>query len=292
MKRSDTKYQLSLFPMFDYRDVEQSLTEMAAKGWRIQRAGGLFWKYKRAEPSNSKFCVVYSGGISDYKPAPVETQQLLEELCREGGWEKEIQWKQMQIFSADEETAPLETDEAVRIDSVCRAINKAYLPSWIVGLAAMLTAACFNGMRCFADSPYGDEGALWAFLMTLYAAFIFGFQILGYLFWVKFSKRSILEGGTCVSASRHRRLQNGLLMGVPVLLAGYLADTRVNIGGGLLVTIILVMMVSLAGVSLLNLFSQYLKEKGCSYGVNAALSGTAAVLLIILTAVLLRVMGA
>ena len=44
---SDTRYQLSLFVMFDYESVENRLEKMAAKGWKIESTGVFFWKYVR-----------------------------------------------------------------------------------------------------------------------------------------------------------------------------------------------------------------------------------------------------
>ena len=36
---------------FDFRAAEEHLAAMAAKGWRLERTGRLFWTYRRTEPA-------------------------------------------------------------------------------------------------------------------------------------------------------------------------------------------------------------------------------------------------
>lgn len=220
------KYHLSAFSMFDYRSIEDNLAKMSAEGWRIDHAGAFLWRFKKATPLNRKFCVVFSKDSSDYKLAPIENKDLREELCSIDGWTKECQWKQMQILSADKETPELEMDEAVRLESVCASMKKSFIPSWIIGLLCMLILSFSNGIKYFGNSPYCDESTIWAFLITLYTAFIIVIQLLGYVLWVKFSRIKIAEGGTCISAAWHRRLLNVLLVGYLVLLSGYLAGFK------------------------------------------------------------------
>src|SRR5690554_2403614 len=107
---SDVKYQF-LFPaltMYDYKSIEDKLTAMAAKGWKIENTGVFLWRFKRTEPSNKKFFVRFTSSVSELEPVSVERQRSFEETCVDGGWKKEFQWKQMQVLCAEQEAVPLE----------------------------------------------------------------------------------------------------------------------------------------------------------------------------------------
>ena len=45
-------YRWNTFQLYDYRGVEEHLSAMAAQGWRLEKASGSLWKYRRAEPAS------------------------------------------------------------------------------------------------------------------------------------------------------------------------------------------------------------------------------------------------
>lgn len=212
---SDVKYGF-LFPgltLYDYKSIEDYLTEMAAKGWKVESAGPGLWKFKRTEPSNRKFFVHFASSVSELEPVSAEGQRTFEETCVETGWRKEFQWKQMQVFCADREAMPLEIDGVIRLDNIHRNMKKNFIPNWIKALVFMLLLAFINGIKYFGNSPYRDEKTIWAFLISLYGVFISGAVLLGYLIWFKLSKKKVYEGGTCVSAKWYRKFLIVLLIG-------------------------------------------------------------------------------
>jgi hypothetical protein len=214
---SDAKYLI--FPyitIYDYKSIEDNLTTMAAKGWRTESIGPFLWKFKKSIPSNKKFIALYTSN-SKYESASTEKQKLFEELCVKGGWEKEFQWKNMHIFIADHDAMPLETDEE-KLENIHKIMKKTFIPNYTIPLIFLLFIAFIYGMKYFGNSPYSDEKTIWAFLLNLYSAFIAGASLLGYLFWFKFSKKKISEGGTCVSTKWYRKL-------LIVLVIGFLATS-------------------------------------------------------------------
>ena len=40
----DLKYRWNTLCLYDYRGVEEHLSAMAAKGWRLEKAGNTLWK--------------------------------------------------------------------------------------------------------------------------------------------------------------------------------------------------------------------------------------------------------
>jgi hypothetical protein len=206
----------SIFPnltIYDYKSIEDNLTTMAAKGWRTESIGAFLWKFKRSIPSNKKFSVIYTSSASEYEASTTKKQKLFKELCVKGGWEKELQWKNMNIFIADPDAMPLEIDEAIKLENIHKNMKKTFIPNGTKVLIFMLLIAFINGMKYFGNSPYSDERTIWAFLLNLYGAFIVGATLLGYLLWFKFSKKKISEGGTCASTKWFRKLLILLLIG-------------------------------------------------------------------------------
>ena len=76
-----TSYRWNTYCLYDYRGVEEHLSAMTAKGWRLERAGNNLWKYRRAQPAEVLYAVTYSAGASQFNPGPTQGQQSLEELC-------------------------------------------------------------------------------------------------------------------------------------------------------------------------------------------------------------------
>lgn len=292
---SNAKYQLLIFPyltIYDYKSIEDNLTAMAAKGWRIESIGAFLCKFKRSEPSNKKFSVLFTSSASEFEPVSTERQKLLEELSVKGGWKKEFEWKQMQIFCADQEAMPLETDESIRLENIHQNMKKTFMPNWTKLLFFMLVLAFFNGMKYFGYFPYRDEKTVWAFLIALYAAFIAGFSLLGYLFWLKVSRKKISEGGTCVSTAWYRWFLIVLVIGFLSTSIGSFMDTKIQIGEGLIFYIIICMIAVLAAVSFINLFSQFLKKKGWSSRISTILYSIVTITMIIGAAVIMHLIEA
>ena len=132
----DLKYRWNTLCLYDYRGVEEHLSAMAAKGWRLEKAGNALWKYRRAEPASLRYAVTYNAGASQFNPGPTEGQESLEELCNAAGWTKVCDWFQMQIFSTeDTDAVPLETDEALRLENIHRSLGKSFLLTNLILLA-------------------------------------------------------------------------------------------------------------------------------------------------------------
>lgn len=292
---SDAKYQFLIFPaltIYDYKSIEDNLTAMAAKGWRTESIGAFLWKFKRSEPVNKKFSVLFTSSASEYEPVSTEKQGLLEEICVKGGWEKEFEWKQMQIFCADQEAMPLETDEAIRLENIHRNMKKTFIPNLIKVLLLTLVLAFSNGMKYFGYFPYSDEKTVWAFLIALHGAFIAGFTLLGYLLWLKASRKKISEGGACVSSVWYRRFLIVLGIGFLVTSIVSFTDTKIQIGEGLIFYIIICITAVLSAVSFINLFSQFLKKKGWLSGISTILYSLVTIILIIGATIIMHLIEA
>lgn len=223
----DAKYQRNTLCLYDYRGVEEHLSAMAAKGWRLERVGARLWKYRRAEPARVRYAVTYSAGASQFNPGPTEGQQSLAELCAAAGWEKVCDWFQMQIFSTEDENAlPLETDEALRLENIHRSMRKNFLPSSISLLAvSLLVTVCFLGTLLFHPLRIFERGT--SFLtgpLFLLCTVLEIYTLCHYYGWRRKSRRSIENGGACapINTRAYQRLNRAGLAMVGLLVVLYL----------------------------------------------------------------------
>ena len=223
----DLKYRWNTLCLYDYRGVEEHLSAMAAKGWRLEKAGNTLWKYRRAEPASLRYAVTYNAGASQFNPGPTEGQESLAELCAAAGWEKVSDWAQAQIFSTEDQNAvPLETDEALRLENIHRSMKKSFLPGNIVLLAlGLLMSYSFLGtlfvrpLRVFESNAKMFTGMLFLLVVLLEI-----YTLVHYCRWRKRSRRSIEEGGPCapINTRAYQRLNRAGLGLVGILVVLYL----------------------------------------------------------------------
>lgn len=66
MKR--TKHRIEPLSFFDHIGISSHLEKMAAKGWMIERITNIGWVYRRIEPKNIHFAVLYFPKASEFAP--------------------------------------------------------------------------------------------------------------------------------------------------------------------------------------------------------------------------------
>ncbi len=200
MKR-DVRYCLEPFLFFDYAGIEARLTAMAARGWRLEKIGRHFWKYRRAEPARVRYAVTYVPEATEYAPLPVEEALQMEEYCTAESWEKVEEWSQMQIFCTEDETlTPIETDEEVRLAVIHRTMKKSFLPAQIgvlcvVGLVLLMPPLWFIS---YDPVPTIADGAsLYILFLYFLVVLLEAVSLAVYEQWYCQSKRAVARGGIC-----------------------------------------------------------------------------------------------
>lgn len=233
----DVKYRWNSLCIYDYRGVEEHLSAMAARGWRLEKAGNTLWKYRRAKPGEVRYAVTYSAGASQFNPEPTEGQESLAELCAAAGWEKVCDWFQAQIFSTEDPNAvPLETDEAVRLQNIHRSMGKNFLAANLILLVlGLVMSFSFLGtlfvkpLRVLESSASLCSGPLFV-LVTLLEIY----TLCHYYGWRRRSRRSIEEGGPCapINTRAYQRLNRAGLVLVDLFVALWLLAELLNGGRG------------------------------------------------------------
>lgn len=271
----DTKYRWNNFCLYDYRGVEEHLSAMAAQGWRLEKAGPTFWKYRRAEPANLRYAVTYSAGASWFNPGPTEEQQSLAELCAAAGWEKVCDWFQMQIFvTGDPAAVPLETDEALRLQNIHRSMKKNFIPTNLAALLLILFVARDFFRALVTGDLYGmvrSNAVLFAAAISVPAVCLQIYLLSGYYLWRRRSRRAVEDGGPCLPAGRGYRRANLAMWGLITLsVAAYILSELSGGGRGRVLYFVLYMSLFYLLIFLVRRTTALMRRLNVSKGVNMA----------------------
>lgn len=207
MKHVKYRYQPRF--LFDYQAVERWLNDQARHGWQLEKAGAVFWKFRRAEPANVTYAVTYLQDVSMFSPRPSGEQQDLDDLCTAAGWTRVTDWLQMQIFCSEAENPiPLETDETVRLTAIHRSMWKTIFPCHLLLLAVLLFFLRKIPYYLVWDPlmVLSNNGMLATSAGALVVVISMGLFFSGYYLWRRRSLKSIAQGGACASTALLRIL--------------------------------------------------------------------------------------
>ena len=211
-------YRMCFFRPMDSDAVERYLSRKARKGWRLDKTGQVFWRFRREEPAARTYAVTYFPEASVYGGALTPAQEELAEYCAAAGWTFVAQWLRMQIYITDRrDPVPLETDERQKLETARAVFRKNRVTSLLLIAVALLQVATL-GIRLKTDafqllaSPMALPLLLcWPFLLFLTLE-----SRLLWAVWLRRSERSVERGGPC--APSFFRLSRGLEIGALVLL--------------------------------------------------------------------------
>ena len=119
------KQEINLYAYYDHAGIVRHLEDMARQGWQLEKAGSVFWTYRRCKPAELRYAVVYFSKASQFDPEPPAEQREFWELCKATGWELVTNRYQMQIFrNPAPDAIPIETDPVVQVENVRAAMKK------------------------------------------------------------------------------------------------------------------------------------------------------------------------
>lgn len=232
----DTKREFPMFSFYSYTAIQRHLEKRAREGWRLIKADKGSWLYRRMEPKDLHYAVVYFPDSSQFDPGPTEGQQTLRDYCLSAGWEPVTGWGQMQIYCSPlPAPVPIETEPSIQLSTIHRTMRRNFLPGNLVLLALFLFQLWMQGRDLYWDtadflsSP--SKLSILAFILLGILADLV--DVAGYARWYFRSKRSIASGGGCVPALGHPLLIRAILGGLMplVLLWEMLAMANVAMAG-------------------------------------------------------------
>lgn len=267
------KRELMTYLLFDYEGIEEHLEKMAAKGWFLETPGNTIWKYREGEPAKVKYAVTYVPQASQFDPEPVAEQKTLEEFCAEAGWQKVGDFLQAQIYmNRNPGAVPLETEDAVRLEVIRKAMQKSFVPANVV-LTLLMIWNLWRGTNNFFDNPLSYLSGYGSLLSTAFlpiGAALVSANLIAYFVWLNRSAKSVASGGRCVSPKVVRLLNQWQLPVIGVYFIGMVAGIAGE-GNVEAARYMVFYMIGFFGlVSLLNFTKNFMKKRKASRGTNIA----------------------
>lgn len=210
----DTRWEIPMFSFYNYTAIQRHLEKRAREGWRLVKADRGRWLYRRMEPRDLHYTVVYFPDSSQFDPGPTDGQQTLQDYCLTAGWEPVTGWGQAQIYCSPlPDPVPIETEPSIQLDTIHRTMRRNFLPGNLVTLALFLFQLWMWGKDLYWDmagtlSTPSKLSILAFILLGILADLV---DLAGYARWYFRSKRSIASGGGCVPALGHPRLIRAIL---------------------------------------------------------------------------------
>ena len=277
----NTKCRYEVFSFMDYTGIAAHLTEMAEKGWLVEKLSNFGWTYRRIEPKKLTFYVSYFPKASEFDPGPTEAQKTFFDFCRHTGWELVATSAQMQIFYNEQENpVPIETDPVVEVATIHQAAKKSFFPTYIV----LLLLSVWNGFM-FVGRLSRDLIGLLSSTSQLFSGFactmlfvVCVVELSAYYIWYVKAKKAAADG-KFVKSCNTSRLQWIILAAVFI---GYIywIIAEVILGSALKKTVGAAMIFYTAAlIILVNAFKQFLKSKNAPRNVNRFLTISASFVL-------------
>ncbi|MDD3346635.1 DUF2812 domain-containing protein [Oscillibacter sp.] len=268
----NTKREWIAFSFYDFAGIAAHLETMAARGWMLERIGALGWQYRRTEPAAVRFSVTYFAQASEFDPAPSENETVLQDYCAEAGWELVTRSAQMQIFCTHAQSAvPIETDAAVQLQNIHRAMKKNYLPGQVI----LLLLSLFQlGMQVqqFHSRPvdfFTAPTSLFLVPCWLVVLLLCSLELSSYFRWRRRAVDAAQRSRTLALPRSHYRLQRWALAVVGLGLGCWLWSLRSR--REVLFAAASILWMALL-IFLVNFLKSLLKRKRVSAAVNRAVT--------------------
>lgn len=262
------------FGVLSYTQIAAHLTQMAAKGWLLEKAANLLWVYRRIEPKKVTFSVIYDPRASSFDPGPTEEQREFQDLCAHTGWVFAASLGQMQIFYNErEDPVPIDTDPVLQVDTIHKAAKKGYLPTWLFLLAASLMDAGLvagqfvtDPIRCLVRSSWLVSVCSVAIMILLSAG-----ELVSYFLWRRRAGAAAVSGEMIPSPDARPRQFFCLLLMLGLL--GWYVQYLLVSNGSFWAAVYIAMVLCVLGVIIaVNGIKTILQEKKASRSVNRAVT--------------------
>ena len=257
----EVKRTVPMYSFYDRTGIQNYLEDKAEKGWMLEKAGTLCWKFHRCEPRKLKFSVVYFPEADFYDPRPGEGEETFRDLCEHSGWKFAGSQAQMQIFySTSANPVPIDTDPVIEVQNIHKSMKKSgLLGYWLLMLSAVLQI--FSQCLGFATDPLRYLSwninlyfvLFWPSMLLLCAS-----RIICYYRWYGRAKQAA-EDGEFLATRGFQRVE--AVWGL-IAMAGLMACIVFG-GNGVTAAVVLVgVLVGLGLVVLSILARDYFKKRG------------------------------
>ncbi len=248
---------------YDFDGMESRLEDLAGEGWQFEKTGAWTWKFRRDEPKETKYSLVYLPKASAYDPADDDERASFDEFIRASGWEKRGEAGKMVIYSNDSpDPVPIETGESIRLQNIRSAMMTSFLLPYI--LLVILLGINGSIAQIFTDpeTTFSSYLALTASFTTSTAVVLLIADIIVYMVWLNRAKKAVECGRGLPETKRYGNIQRKVLIvffvlfGISLLLMAWHSEAG---NAGWILGLILVIAVI---IPLSHMFTDKMREKG------------------------------
>lgn len=202
-----TRYELNIYSVVEFQNLERHLEKMATKGWMLKSMGQFFIKYEKQEPKKVHFSVVFFPKTEVFTPEPSDDLLMFREFCEKTGWKLAGDIGQMQIFCNEATNpVPIETEAWIQVKNIHQTAKKTLLSSNGLFLGIFILNI-YTAVNKFLEDPLA-----WLAMGAYHGSFVFWLAVavgilvesLLYLVWYWRAKKKAEEEGVLVQA--HSRI--------------------------------------------------------------------------------------
>ena len=213
------KQEINLYAYYDHAGIVRHLEDMARQGWQLEKAGSVFWTYRRCKPAELHYAVVYFSKASQFDPEPPAEQREFWELCKATGWELVTNRYQMQIFrNPAPDAIPIETDPVVQVENVRAAMKKGSVRGdwWLLAGSLLQLWLQFRSAYTIRDLLLSTF-TLSAILIWLMLGIKAVVELIGYYRWCRKARTAAEEEGVLLSPRTRKWWQILQILGLLVI---------------------------------------------------------------------------
>ena len=215
------KWEINLYSYYDHAGIVRHLEDMARQGWQLEKAGSVFWTYRRCKPAELRYAVVYFSKASQFDPEPPAEQREFWELCKATGWELVTNRYQMQIFrNPAPDAIPIETDPVVQVENVRAAMKKGSArANWCLLATSLLQLWLQSRSVYTIRDLLLSTFTLLAILIWLMLGIKAVMELIGYYRWCRKARTAAKEEGVLLSPRTRKWWQILQILGFLVTVA-------------------------------------------------------------------------
>lgn len=179
------------FPLYQYKDIEKYLQNMANQGMFVVKFKNNHWYFKKDEPKNVAYCVTYTSETTD--TTIFETTDEFYATNDKKGWELVVASSKMQIFAnTDKEPDAIDKNNAENFQNIKNSLDKMFLFPQLITNICFLFMVIYQSYSMFFRKEV-NNASLSILVIIMFSSFIIynGYYIFDYIHWIKKSIKSI-----------------------------------------------------------------------------------------------------
>ena len=260
------KWEMNCYSFYDISGMEKHFEKMARKGWALEKVSTYGLVYRKCEPMEARYAVLYTPSHSNFDPGPDEQQEALTEMSAYDGWTLAAQQDQMMVYwNQDTQAVDMDTDAVAQVGGLEKMAKK-LLGLWWTCLIFLALFLHFHWMAVrhnpiiFLSQGLRIVVLVLAVLLLIY----FAAELIGWYRWKKKAEIMAEEQGEFLKTRGNDVLLRIVLAAALLGLAYILVTVSPAIGLNLL----FFGLAWVVTVPLVNGLRRHLQKRGTAWHMN------------------------